>query len=238
MCNIPAAIIAATAVTANESRRTRNAASDAASQQAQAAREAEERRIAQAEAEAAAQRAAEERRQQNIAAGQGEISSLFGQFDDNFYNQRSKSYLDYALPQLDQQFQDQQRNLVAQLSRTGNLQSSLRADQLAKLQQQYDRSKLQIQDTAGSYAANARASVEQARSKLIESNASLADPGTIRTMAQAQAQGLSVAPQYQGLGQLIANMAASVPNNPAGSAAAAGSGVTLYGTSGAGRVVS
>lgn len=238
MCNIPAAIIAATAVTANESRRTRGAAADQFAEQQRLSAEAENRRMAEAEAEAAKLREAEQRRQANITQGQGEISSLFSQFNDDFYNQRSKGYLDYAMPQLDQQFQDQQRSLIAQLTRTGNLQSSLRAEQLGRLQEQYDRSKLQIQDTANTYAANAKSAVEQARAKLIESNANLADPGAIRTMAQAQAGGLSVAPQYQGLGQLIANLADNVSGTArSGSSAGGGTGVSLYSANGAGRVV-
>jgi hypothetical protein len=158
----------------------------AAAEQARLQQEFENTRIAEAQAEAERVRQAEVRRQQNITAGQNDIASMFGQFDDNFYNQRSKSYLDYALPTLDKQYQDQMKALTTQLARTGNLNSSLRGDLMGELQKQYDTSKLSLSDAANNYASEARASVAKAKAGLMESNLRLADSGPSFTPEQEQ----------------------------------------------------
>jgi len=239
MCDpVSATIAVATAITANEQRRSRQAASKAADEQAALQRQAEEQRKREAEAEAARIREAEARRQANITAGAGEISSIFGQFDDNFFNRRAQSYSDYALPQLQRQFEEQQRDLLSQLARSGNTQSSVRGDLMGKLQEQFDRQRLAIAERGRSYANEARSNVNAARARLTESNANLADPGTIRTMAQAQAQGLMNDPQYASLGQLITDLASGVTGGT--SKTTGGQAVELYGSGldGSGRLVS
>lgn len=241
MSYLVAAIVVGTGVQIDQGRKNRNAAKDAAAEQARLAQEAEDRRIAEAEAESERLRQVEARRQENIALGQNEIASLFGQFNDDFYNKRSQSYLDYALPTLDKQYQDQQRALTAELARSGNLNSSVRGDLFSKLQRQYDTSKLSLTDQANTYAADARSQVAQAKANLTEKNASLADPGLIRTMAEAQAQGVAVNPQYASLGQLISDLSTGVTSSGGTTQKAAGSGINLYnatGGSGSGRVVS
>lgn len=172
--------------------------------------EAENRRIAEAQAEAERQRQAELRRQENIALGQQEIAGAFGQFNDDFFNQRNQSYLDFSMPQLDRQYQDQMRQLTASLARTGNLNSSVRGNLMGQLQREYDTAKLGLADTARGFADQARSSVSAAQARLMESNASLADPGLIRNSAMSEAQNLSANPQFANLGQLLSNLSANV----------------------------
>lgn len=227
--------------TADQVGQAQKSAEAAASEQARLAQEAENTRIAEAQAEAERLRQAEARRQQNITAGQGEIASLFGQFNDDFYNKRSQSYLDYAMPTLDKQYQDQMKALTTNLARTGNLNSSLRGDLMGQLQKQYDTSRLSLTDTANNYANEARANVAQAKSKLMESNASLADPGLVRTMAEAQASGINVNPQFQSLSQMISDLSNGVQTSGAKKAGVAAGGVSLFSGGaggGTGRVVS
>lgn len=241
MSYVVAAIATNAYVNYDQGKKNRQAAKDAAAEQARLAQEAENKRIAEAEAEAARLREVEARRQANITQGQNEIASLFSQFDDNFYNKRSQDYLDYALPTLDKQYQDQQRQLTSELARSGNLNSSVRGDLFAKLQRQYDTSKLSLTDQANQYAADARAQVAQAKANLTEKNANLADPGLIRTMAEAQAQGVAVNPQYASLGQLISDLSAGVTSTGGATQKTSGAGINLYNDttgSGSGRVVS
>lgn len=215
MCNPVAAVTAvAGAAAVNEQQKARKSAEQAAAENQRLAQEAENRRIAEAQAEAERLRQAEERRQANIAQGQQEIASAFGQFDDNFFNQRAQSYLDFATPQLDRQFQDQVRQLTASLARTGNLNSSLRGDLMGQLQREYDTSRLSLAEQARGFADQARSGVTTAKSRLMESNAQLADPGTIRNSAMAEAQGLRANPQFAQLGQLLSDLSANV--GPAG----------------------
>lgn len=218
----------------------RREAEDQAERDRAAMQAAEDQRRAEAMAEAERVRQAEIRRQENIAAGQSEISSAFGQFDDNFYNQRMQSYMDYAAPQLDKQYEDQIRQLSASLARSGNLNSSLRAERMAQLQEEYDRGKLTLAEQGRSYVDQARASTEAARARLMESNASLADPGTIRAAASAEASKLSINPQYASLGSLLSNLSADVGGNSNRVASQTAGGVNQYNTGlsgGSGRLV-
>jgi hypothetical protein len=213
-------------------------ARDAAAEENRIAQEAENRRIEEARSEAERIRVAEENRQANILLGQEEIASAFGQFDDNFYNQRGQSYLDFANPQLERQYQDQQRSLVAALTRSGNLNSSTRAELMSKLQREYDENKLNLANTARTYSDQARAATDAARARLTESNASLADPGAIRTAAEAAKSGLTINPNYQNLGSLLSNLSSSVTTSGQNTSGMGGGGVSLYGSrSGSGRLV-
>lgn len=212
----------------------------AAAEENRILQEAENRRIEEARAEAERIRQAEIRRQENIAAGQNEIAGAFGQFDDNFYNQRMQSYMDYAMPQLDKQYEDQVRQLSASLARSGNLNSSLRAERMAQLQEEYERGKLTLAEQGRGYVDQARAATDAARARLMESNASLADPGTIRASAAAEASRLSINPQYANLGTLLSNLSTDVGSTGRNVSQAAG-GVQQYNTGltgGAGRLVS
>lgn len=231
MCDpVSATIAAATAVTAQQQNKSRKSAEGAARESQRIAQEAENQRISEAQAEAERLRLSEERRQGNIAAGQNEISSVFGQFNDDFYNNRSQSYLDYATPQLDKQYQDQMRSLTASLARSGNLNSSLRGEMMGKLQQEYDTGRLTIADQARGFSDQARSATDAARARLMETNMSLADPGVIRTSAQADASRLSANPQFASLGSLLSNLSGTLGNSSGARQAAntAGSGVGLY----------
>ncbi len=242
MCDpVSATIAAATAVGAYQQDKAKKSAQQTAAEQQRLAQEAENRRIAEAQAEAERARQAEIRRQENIAQGQQEISSAFGQFNDDFFNQRAQSFKDFAMPQLDRQFQDQMRNLTAALARSGNLNSSLRGNLMGQLQREYDTGRLSLADQARGFADQARSGVSAAQARLMESNAQLADPGLIRNSAMAEAQGLMANPQFASLGQMLSDLSANVsPNNTRRVSPGISSGVQLFnrGTRGAtGRLV-
>lgn len=184
--------------------------------------------VARQEAQAAAAREAEQRRQQAIQQGQSAINEVFGQFNDDFYQRRQQAYQEYARPQLERQYQDAMAQLVRSLSRSGNLNSSLRGQSMADLQQQYDEGLAYIANNAATYAQQARAAIEAARSNLVAQNASLADPGQARSLAQAQASSLRQAQPFTPLGSLISAIASGAAE-PVGvnKKAAAGAGVGL-----------
>lgn len=221
-------------------RQMQSQAERAAADQMRMQQEAFAAQQAAAEAEAARIREAEQRRQNNILQGQQEISSIFGQFNDDFYNNRAKSYTDYALPQLDTQYQDAMRNLTASLARSGNLNSSLRGETFAKAQREYDQQKLALADRGQQYANDARSAIERARSELFATNASLADPGAIRSLAEQRAQASSAQTGFSPLGSLLTDLAETVGTTSKPVASKAAQGVGLFGgpiSSGAGRLV-
>jgi hypothetical protein len=173
------------------------------------------------EQQAAARRAAEEakraevRRQRNIQDGQGIIEEMFGQFNDDFYGQRRQSYVDFATPQLDRQYQEAMNSLVRSLSRSGNLNSSVRAQSMSDLQRQYQEALGTIGSQGAQYANQQRANIEAQRADLIQRNASLADPGVMRGLVESSVGSLSNAPTYTPIGTLI-NALMTNSQQPAG----------------------
>jgi hypothetical protein len=213
-------------------------AREAAAEQNRIAKEAEDNRIEEAKAEAETISVAEDNRQANILAGEEEIASAFKQFDDKFYEQRGQSYLDFANPQLERQYQDQQRALVAALTRSGNLNSSTRAEMMGRLQREYDENKLNLANTALTYSDEAKAATDAARARLTESNMSLADPGAIRKAADAAQSDLTINPNYKNLGSLLSNLSSSVTTSGQNTSGTGGGGMSLYGSrSRSGRLV-
>jgi len=171
----------------------------------QAQRAIDEQKSAAA-AEAARQRKLEEERQARITEGRTAIDKNFSQFDDNFYNNRSQAYQDYAMPELDNQYKDSMRKLVAALARSGNLQSSVRAEKMTALDEDYAKRKLDIQNTGTDYANQARSAVDNSRANLITQNLNLADPNAISANALANANSLAQMPSFSPLGTMLADV--------------------------------
>lgn len=216
-------------------------AEQAAANQLQAQERAFEQQRSQAAEEAARVRAAEQARQNNILQGQQEIASVFGQFNDDFFNNRAKSYVDFALPQLDTQYQETLRNLTASLARSGNLNSSLRGETFAKAQREYDTQKLSLADRGQQFANDARSAIERARSELFATNASLADPGAVRSLAEQRAQTAVPGQTFTPLANMLTDLASTVGTTKKPIAGKAAQGVGLFSDSmsdGSGRVVS
>ncbi|MFY9292828.1 MAG: hypothetical protein WAP03_19355 [Methylorubrum rhodinum] len=151
-----------------------------------------------ASSKAADQAAADEQaRQARIRQGTADVNKTFGQFDDPYFAQQRDNYLGFALPQLDDQYGEAQKQLTFALARDGNTYSSAAAEQRAKLQKQYDQNKITIADQGQNYANQSRSSVEEARANVIASlNASgdatqAANSAVARSAALAQPQGYS-----------------------------------------------
>jgi len=195
MCNPTAAVIAVASAASYSAQRSAAKKAEAAQQRAEQA----------AAEEAERQRQLEIERQNRITEGRASIDDAFGQFGDSFYQGRSQAYQDYATPQLEDQYQDSMRSLVAALARSGNLQSSTRAEKMADLQEQYNQQKLNILNTGMDYANSARSNIDAARNELYTQNQSLADPNLISGNAAARAAQLNQMPSFSPLGQLFAD---------------------------------
>jgi hypothetical protein len=118
--------------------------------------------------EAAAARADEQARQEQVRGGTTRINEIFGsQFNDDFYTGRKKAFLDYANPQLEDQYGDAQKELTFALARGGNLDSSVRAQKSGDLQTKYSLNKQLVSDQAIASETDARTAVEDSRANLI-----------------------------------------------------------------------
>lgn len=157
-----------------------------------------------------------------------------GQFTDDFYNGRKQAYIDYATPQLEDQYGKAQKELTFALARGGLLDSSVRGQKAAELQQQYDLNKQQIADQALSYETSAKNSVEDARANLIASLNSTGDAqGTVNS-AISRASALSAPQSYSPLTQLFTDFTSALGTQTAVNKANALSGGGTTTTSGTG----
>lgn len=151
------------------------------------------------------QRAEEQARQARIAQGMAAIDRNFARFDDDFYNQRGQAYLDFAMPQLDQQYDDNYRALQFALARQGIGQSSEGNQRFGRLSQEYGLQRQGLVDRSMDVQAEARRAVEDARSGLVMDLQNTANPTAAAKAALNRSAYLGMTPSMQPIGQLFAN---------------------------------
>lgn len=126
-----------------------------------------------------------------------------GGFNDEFYNGRQQAYLDYANPQLQDQYSNAQKQLTYALARSGNLDSSARGEKSGELQKLYDLNAQKVADDALNYKTQAKTSVEDARASLISQLNATGDAEGAASAALARSQALSASPSYSPLSQVF-----------------------------------
>ena len=126
-----------------------------------------------------------------------------GGFGDDFYSGRRQAYMDYATPQLEDQYGKAQKELVFSLDRSGNLDSTARAEKMSELQRLYDIQKQQVADKALSFENQARNSVEDARANLISMLNVTGDAEGAASAALARSEALTAPTEYSPLSQLF-----------------------------------
>lgn len=127
-----------------------------------------------------------------------------GQFNDEFFTGRRQAYIDYAQPQINDQYSDAQKQLTYALDRSGMLNSSVRAEKEAELERIYNQNVRNVLDQALGYEASARSNVEDARANLIAMLNSTADVQGAVNAAMARAKALSAPEPFSPIGQAFA----------------------------------
>lgn len=156
--------------------------------------------------EAAAARAEEQQRQARIREGTERINNIFdNQFTDDYYGTTRQSYLDYANPQLEDQYAKAQKELTFALTRAGLTDSSVRGQKVAELQKEYDLNKQKVADEALSYGTKMRTNVEDARGNLVSMLNATGDAEAAANQAVNRAQVLSEPAAFSPLSQLFTN---------------------------------
>jgi len=133
-----------------------------------------------------------------------------GGFDDAYYAKRAQAYNDFALPQLQTQYKDQQKALTYALSRGGNLGSSVAAQKTAALDKDYALQQQSVYDTGQDYANKARSDVAAQKASLVSMLQASADPDAVANVAQSQAQSMSAMPNFSPLSPVINNVASGL----------------------------
>lgn len=175
--------------------------------------------------EAAQARADEQARQDRIRTGTSQIDDTFGrQFTDDFYNGRQNAFVNYATPQLETQAADARKQLAFALARSGQTDSSVRAQKEAELQREVDLQRQGITDQGLSYANDARTKVEGSRSDLVSMLNTTGDAEGAANSAVTRASALSQPVAFSPMGQLFANFTSGLGTQAALERASALSG--------------
>jgi hypothetical protein len=165
----------------------------------------------------------EEERQARIRQGMSSIDSAFTPFNDDYFNTKSKSYSDYYLPQLQQQFDDANSALRLQLSASGLGGSSAGAYGTAKLAKEFADRQADIAAKGGDYAGSARQSVQDMRNQLTSQLNATSDSGAAAQAAQSQAYASMNRPNaFEPLGSAFTQLARLYQNDTATAQASGG----------------
>lgn len=148
----------------------------------------------------------EQERQNRIRQGTTSINTQFdNQFNDDFYTGRRQSFLDYANPQLADQFADTRKKLTYWLDSRGLLDSSVRADKEAELQKLYDQNQRQVTDQGLNYENDAKNKVADARAGLIRDLQASGDNQGAVQAATNRATALSAPDTYSPLADMFSS---------------------------------
>jgi len=149
----------------------------------------------------------EAERQERVRTGTKRIEDMFGsQFNDSYFDKQRDNYLNYAQPQLADQFKDAQKQLTFALDRRGALDSSSRANQEANLAKRQGILSTEIKDKANQFRTEAMGNVEGARSDLLNTLNATGNVEATVNSANARAKVLSQPVAYSPIAQAFVDI--------------------------------
>lgn len=131
-------------------------------------------------------------------------------FTDDFYANQRQAYLDYATPQLEDQRNEANKQMLFSLARNGQLEGSARAELAGDLQKQYDLQSQQVTSQALDYENQSRNNVESARSDLIAMLNATGDATGAANSALARSEALSQPTAYSPVSNLFADFTSAL----------------------------
>jgi hypothetical protein len=177
-------------------------------------------------------------RQNRITQGTGQINATFAGYNDPFYDGIKQRYLDAYYPQIDKQYKDGQEQTTFGLSRQGLLDSSVGAQQSAKLLEAFQQARLSAADRAQGAANTMRGNIEGARADALSLLSSTADPATAAAVAASRAKAASQPAAYDVLGNIFGQTTGLIMNNEIArnQYGKQGAGFSLFGSQGSGKI--
>lgn len=136
-------------------------------------------------------------------------------FNDEFFAGRRQAFLDFATPQLEDQFGNANKELTFALDRGGLLDSSVRGQKLGELQKVFDLNAQQIADQALGQENKARNDVENARADLISLLNATGDTESAVNSATARAKALSQPGEFSPLANLFSDFTSTLSTQAA-----------------------
>jgi len=148
-------------------------------------------------------RAEEEARQERIRDSRAAIDTIFNTYDEDFYDRQRDAYLDYATPQVEEQFGDAMRELTFALARSGKLDSALAGRREAKAQKMKDKAMTQVNQQGDDLVSTMKGKMISAKGDLYDQASSLADVDAVRTLAISDFDTSSKPPVYNPITDLF-----------------------------------
>jgi hypothetical protein len=148
----------------------------------------------------------------------GQTMAHQGGFDDAVFQKRAQAYQDYAMPQVEDQYKQQQKALTFALARGGNLGSSLASNKSAELDKDYGLQRQNVIDTGQDYVNQGKADLATQKANAVTLLNATADPDAAYSVAQTASQQLSAMPSFSPLQPVVKNVAAGLGTYLANSA--------------------
>lgn len=144
--------------------------------------------------------------------GQAVAGGLFGSktegtggFTEQFFDNQRQRYIDYAMPQVDDQRNAASKELLFAMDRAGQTEGSARANLAGELQKRYELQNQKVRDDGLAYSTQARTQVEGARGDLIAMLNATGDAEGAANSAVARASALSQPAAYSPITNLFAD---------------------------------
>lgn len=154
------------------------------------------------------QRAEAQARQAQIKKGTESIEKTFGGFNDSYFDGTKRDYLNFALPQVHDQFKSAHGDTLFNLARSGRINTASGANKLADLHKTRDMQLGNITGQAHDFANEHRQRVNNEKRSLISALNASGDASQASSLAAQSAGALANAPTPNTIGNLFANFTA------------------------------
>jgi len=144
-------------------------------------------------------KADEAERQAKVDAGLANIEDVFSQYDQDFYDQTSDAYMDYAQPQLEDQYAEGLKQLQYALARGGRFNSSTEVNRKAGAAEDLAFQQQELASKALQAAKGQQQAVADAKEKMIRLNEVNANPDLAASLSNSQAGLLNQPPKFDPL---------------------------------------
>lgn len=135
-------------------------------------------------------------RRTRIDTGMFQIDKAFEPYNDAYYRDYEKKYIDASRPDLDKQQRDANEDVLFGLARSGNTKSSIAAKSYGDVVDKRAQTDLQVADAARGASADQRSSIEATRANLVNQLNSTANDVAAANAARTEAMIANRAPVY------------------------------------------
>lgn len=146
------------------------------------------------------------KRQALVTQGQSAIDSSFAPFNDDYFANYSKAYVDNYNPQVDEQYGRAKTQVRYDAARKGVLDSTPAITSADRLNDEYGRQRQQIASNAVGAANDQRNTVQNQKTQLYALNEASANPTMAAERSAAAAGTIPNTPQYSALGDLFGGL--------------------------------